>query len=177
MDRTEQHIQRNGIVGRSERRKTAYQMRCAGYTYKRIAEELGITDGNAWQLVNRELQKTKQELSERGEELRQIEVARLDDATELCMQRIEMARETPDDAHAAQLGMVAVNTLCKVSERRAKLLGLDKQKDEGQLPAVQQMTVQEKVQALLADPELGSALEQEVLRRRGFVVDTEGEQT
>lgn len=94
-----------------ERQLKALELRKAGVTYVRIAEALGYANPmGAWKAVNAALKKTLQEPSD---DLRKIEVERLD----------AMLFALYPSAMKGMQG--AVDRVLKIMERRAKLLGLD----------------------------------------------------
>jgi len=89
----------------------ALELRKAGISYARIAETLGYKDGSgAWRAVKAALKKT---LQEPAEELRTLEIERLD----------AMLAAIWGSVKQGQYG--AQDRALKIMERRAKLLGLD----------------------------------------------------
>ena len=89
----------------------ALELRKAGISYARIAETLGYKDGSgAWRAVKAALKKTLQEPSD---ELRMLEIERLD----------AMLAAIWGSVKQGQYG--AQDRALKIMERRAKLLGLD----------------------------------------------------
>lgn len=89
----------------------ALELRKAGISYARIAETLGYKDGSgAWRAVRAALKKTLQEPSD---ELRMLEIERLD----------AMLAAIWGSVKQGQYG--AQDRALKIMERRAKLLGLD----------------------------------------------------
>jgi hypothetical protein len=95
------------------RRVQALDLRKAGLTYRRIAQELKVDVATAYHDVQDELASLKAITAKTAEDIREIELRRLDDYT---------LGLTP----AARRGdSKAVMTLVRVQERRAKLLGLD----------------------------------------------------
>jgi len=104
-------IQKRRIV---EWRLQAFSLRLKGLDYREISERLGITPAAAQRLVKEQitaLQPTREQI----DEIRTIELGRLDVMTERLMQRIES--DPRDDS--------AYSLMLKTSERRAKLAGLD----------------------------------------------------
>lgn len=95
---------------RLEAEAQALDMRRAGVTYDVIGQRLGINPGVAHRYVSEALRRT---LQEPADELRTLEVARLD--------RLEFAVW----ARAMSGDQAAVQSVLRISERRAKLLGLD----------------------------------------------------
>jgi len=96
----------------------ALELRKAGIGYQRIADSLGYKDASgAWRAVKAALKKTLQEPSD---ELRKLELERLDAAASAIYPSVKQG----------QYG--AIDRWIKIMERRAKLLGLDApQKIEG----------------------------------------------
>lgn len=92
----------------------ALELRKAGLSYAKIGERLGIEESNAHSLVARACKAVAKEL---GEEIVQIERARLDGVLEGIW------------AKAAKGDYDAVDRCLKIAERRAKLEGIDKQRD------------------------------------------------
>lgn len=105
-----------------QRQADAVAMRLRGKSYSQIAEVLGITKQRAHQLVMQAFEEMRQQCAEDTEQLRAIELARLDRITETFAPMLEMPGLDLQDVEAAKK---AADVLIKVSERRAKLLGLD----------------------------------------------------
>lgn len=118
----------------AEREAEAARLRSLGWTYQRIADELGWSNkGDAHHAVSKVLRETVQEA---GDDLRALELTRLD-ALYVAANEV-LAREhvtvsngrivsgtngAPilDDAPVLQ----AIDRLLKIQERRSRLLGLD----------------------------------------------------
>jgi len=97
----------------AERRVKALDLRKAGASYRRIAEELKCDVETAYRDVQAELAHMREVAGDLAEEVRTLELRRLDDYT---------LGLTP----AARRGDArSVQALMRVGERRAKLLGLD----------------------------------------------------
>jgi hypothetical protein len=95
------------------RRVKALDLRKAGLTYRRIADELKVGLQTAYTDVQDELAALKALTGKAAEDIRELELRRLDDYT---------LGLTP----AGRKGDAkAVMALIRVQERRAKLLGLD----------------------------------------------------
>lgn len=97
----------------AERRARALELRKAGFSYRKIAEKLSVSHVQARADIEAELKLLAEELHESADELRQIELERLDMLTR-GLEPFAAVGETK-----------AVNSFIKVMERRAKLLGLD----------------------------------------------------
>jgi len=94
-----------------DRMMKALEFRKAGLSYEEIAHRTGYkTPQAAWKAVQSALNRS---LKEAGEEVRTIELQRLD------------AMMLPLYARAKKGELGAVDRLLKILERRAKLLGLD----------------------------------------------------
>lgn len=94
-----------------DNQRKALELRKAGVSYQRIAESLGYKDASgAWRAVKAALKKTLQEPSD---DLRRLEVERLDAALSAVWASVMKG----------QYG--AVDRFLRIQERRARLLGLD----------------------------------------------------
>jgi hypothetical protein len=120
-------------VASAERDATAARLRAKGWTYPRIADELGYDSrATAYHAVQRVLKETVQEP---GDELRTLELQRLDDMYRHAMSVLERQHVTVSNGKVVHLGdepliddapvLAAIDRLLKIQERRAKLLGLD----------------------------------------------------
>jgi len=102
--------QKAGIL---ERQLEALELRKRGFAFREIGRRLNISHVQASRDVNAELGRLAELCKDSAEELRQLELERLD----MLMLGLEpMARVGKPDA---------VNAYLKVMERRSKLLGLD----------------------------------------------------
>ena len=61
-----------------EREEQALQLRIAGLTYRRIGEAMGISESGAYKAVKRALRRLNERIAENAEELRRMEMERLD---------------------------------------------------------------------------------------------------
>lgn len=94
-----------------ERQAAAVNLRKAHVTYEEIARQLGYANAScAYHAVKTAMEKT---LREPADELRQLELSRLD----------EMSQSIWENVLAGDLDSIA--TAIRISERRARLLGLD----------------------------------------------------
>lgn len=96
-----------------ERQLLALDLRKAGLTYRAIASKLGVNHQTAYNDVMNELKRLAAQRSESAEELRQLELEKLD------------KYETHLTNWAEAGSVEAIKALLKIQERRAKLLGLD----------------------------------------------------
>lgn len=94
-------------------RLEALALRRRGRSYRKIADELGVSLTTAHRYVTTELERLAKECGEEAAIVRQMELDRLDVALDALADRIEQG----DDR--------AVATMLRIQERRAKLLGLD----------------------------------------------------
>ena len=96
-----------------ERQIQALELRKSGWSYRKIGEKLGVSYETARKDVEGELKILDQANEDKRNELRQLELERLD--------KITSALD-----HWLEAGSVpAINAYLKAMERRAKLLGLD----------------------------------------------------
>ena len=101
------------MVTAAQRRVQALELRKAGYTYEQIGVALGISSQAAYKHVVKALGVINEKLSEATEELRTLEVQRLDRLFEVMYKKAEKG------------DMNAIDRCVRLMERRAKLLGLD----------------------------------------------------
>jgi transposase-like protein len=109
------------VVDVVEKRFAAVALRRQGYTYERIAKRIGISHQTAWQLVIKALEERRRELAEAVDDVRDMEIIRLDKMSVILFKRLDDPEN--DDPERT------VNSLLKIMERRAALLGLDAPKD------------------------------------------------
>ena len=115
----------------------ATRLRSRGWTYQRIADELGISKASAHDAVQRALRDT---LTEPADDARQLELARLDAMYGAVLKVLETKHVTVSHGKVIELPdssgelvpleddgpvLAAVDRLLRIQERRAKLLGLD----------------------------------------------------
>lgn len=113
-------------ISATERQRRALDMRKAGKSYQAIAATLGYAStGGAHKAVHSALTKT---LSEPAEQVRDLELARLDALLEALWPGATGAKTAPweeDGRPAPEVDIERVDRVLKIMERRAKLLGLD----------------------------------------------------
>lgn len=97
----------------AERRSLALDHRKAGLSYRAIGKKLGISYVQARRDIEAELAILAKERTDKAEEMRQLELERLDMLTN----GLEPMAKVGNPG--------AVNSFLRVMERRAKLLGLD----------------------------------------------------
>ena len=100
-------------VTSADRRVQALELRKAGYTYAQIGTTLGISAVMAHRHVVKALSVIRDKISEQTEELRTLELQRLDNLFFVIYKRAEKG------------DLAAVDRCLRLMERRAKLLGLD----------------------------------------------------
>jgi intein-encoded DNA endonuclease-like protein len=105
-------------VNAAERRTKALDLRKQGLTYEAIGKELGCNRSRAYKIVSKELSLIKAKNNETAEEIKTIELQRLDHLLEATM--IRAVDENTKDVY-----LPAVDRCLRIMERRAKLLGLD----------------------------------------------------
>ena len=97
-----------------EKAKAALHMRLNGADFDDIADALGVDVKQAFKWVNKHLKKARQENSDIGEKVLDLELARLDRMLQGLESRIAVGSSE------------AISSALRIQERRAKLLGLDK---------------------------------------------------
>ncbi|MEV8402593.1 hypothetical protein [Streptomyces niveus] len=111
----------------------AAELRGKGWTYQRIADELGWANkGDAHHAVKRVLDAT---LREAGDSLRELERARLDRLSAAAWEVLDRQHVTVNNGQIIRLGgepllddapaLQAIDRLLRISESRRKLDGLD----------------------------------------------------
>jgi acyl carrier protein phosphodiesterase len=98
---------------RVERAARAFALRKAGLSYRDIGLELGVNHATVYKDVQATIKQFLDEAREHHTQIMAIEAARLDD-----LQRVMWEQAAMGDRRA-------VDTVLKIMERRAKLLGLD----------------------------------------------------
>lgn len=94
-----------------EKQTQALKLRLAGVSYEDIARTVGYKGpSGAYQAVKAAMKKT---LQEPADDLRKIEVARLDEALRAIWPKVKKG------------DLLAIDRYLKISDRRAKLLGID----------------------------------------------------
>jgi len=96
------------------RAQKALELRIAGGTYRQIAQELGVSHTVIFENVLWALEERAEERGKLSDQLVQMELERLEKMTLSLWPRVRNGDEK------------AINTLVRVMDRRAKLLGLDK---------------------------------------------------
>jgi len=104
-------------VQAEERKWKALELRKLGKSYRTIAAEIGCSASIAYKHVSDALRELHGQVLEKAEEVRQLELHKLDALEEELRKRLDGA----DDQDAAKLSSV----ILKTQESRRKLLGLD----------------------------------------------------
>lgn len=108
------------------RRSDALELRVRGWSYRAIGKELGVSGKTAFGYVAKELEDLAADTLENVEEVRRIELERIDAATDVCMRFLTDSTEHEDDpVKSRELRLKAIDRLAKMNERRSKLLGLE----------------------------------------------------
>lgn len=108
------------VVRARERESQAVQLRIAGVSYEAIAQRLGMTPAGAYKAVKRALRRVIEKTTEDAEELRRLEIGRLD---RLLLAVWPLATGRQPGAAGPDLG--AVDRALRIIERRCELLGLN----------------------------------------------------
>lgn len=101
----------------TEIERLAVELRLAGATYRKIGQQLGLHGSSAYDAVKRALRKNRG--VERTEELRQLELDRLDTV------QIPLWKVIHDTLSEFADVEKAIGRLVQLSKRRSELLGLD----------------------------------------------------
>ena len=96
-----------------DRRSEALALRKLGATYVEIGEQLGVTGGRAWQIVQAAFAEQRETMAEKAADAIDVELLRLD--AMLFALRTKLMKGN----------CRAIETALRISDRRAKLLGLD----------------------------------------------------
>jgi len=102
----------------AERQAKAVQMRMEGANYEAIGREIGTTAMGAHKAVTKWLDTVRNQTAETAAQMLTVELARLD----------ELQSSLWQDAKAGKLPVI--DRVLAISDRRAKLLGLDKMPQE-----------------------------------------------
>lgn len=109
-------------VNASERRKQALELRKKGYTYEEIGKEIHCTKLRAWKYVKRELDAIHAKTAETSEEVKTLELQKLDALYKAVFNR---AISFDEEEETEKVDLYAVDRCLRIMERKAKLLGLD----------------------------------------------------
>ena len=127
------------ITKAEELRREALFLRSTGASFAAIGKRLGVSKSAAFKAVNTALQALREEITEQAKLLQAQEAERLD--------QLQLGVW----ADAIGGNVVAIQTVLRIMERRAKLLGLDQpvkvaqtNPDGSALPAPDQMSREER---------------------------------
>lgn len=102
-------------VRAASKRLRAVELRKLGFTYQKIADQMGISRTAAHKLVTKALIDIRERTNESTEELRTLELIRLDEYQLRVAQEIQKSGKP----------LPAIDRALRIMERRAKILGLD----------------------------------------------------
>ena len=131
-----------GTRGRTEQRidreVAALRLRQKGFSYRKIAQEMGVSGPTALKYVRASLERLEKENRHEAGKLLAMEMARLDDlyaksyavleATHYLVSSGQVVKHNDVDLLDDTPVLRAVDRLIKISERRCALLGIDAQK-------------------------------------------------
>lgn len=100
-------------ANREVRQKSALELRTKGWTYDQIATFLGVSINTVYLDTSKALEEIREQSKELAQEIRDIELRRLD----TWLQHL--------DDKITNGNVPAIRAALKIQERRAKLLGLD----------------------------------------------------
>lgn len=101
-------------ISDNEKAQRALQLRIQGWQFDAIAKEVGYSDrSSAYNAVNRILKERAAQCAEDADELRAVELERLDTMLKALWPAVEAGEPA------------SIDKAIKIQERRAKLLGLD----------------------------------------------------
>lgn len=98
----------------AERRVKALELRKLGFTYRKIGDQLGVTEAAAHKMVTKSLRELNEKSAESASEVLRLELERLDEWTLRVAQEIKSGRT-----------LAAIDRGIRIQARRARLLGLD----------------------------------------------------
>jgi len=103
----------NTAIKAAERRNLAIKLRRQGLTYEAIGAKLNVNASRAYKIVSDALKLIRVDTNETGEEIKTLELQRLDKFLEVANKQAETG------------SLQAIDRCVRIMERRAKLLGLD----------------------------------------------------
>lgn len=106
------------------RREAAIALRVKGWTYEAIGVELGVSRGQAYKDVRAVIDESIENRREDAEQVLEVELRRLDLATDICVKTITEWEDDYDPTKGRELQLKAIDRLVKVNDQRSKLLGL-----------------------------------------------------
>lgn len=144
-------------IDATQKATLALELRKTGLTLDEIARQCGYANrGGACRAIKRELDRIP---VEDAVDLRKLEYMRLEQLTSIIFPVVVVDVDTPEDdkeekkpVKKTKVNLFAVDRLLAISERRAKLMGLDTPIDSD-IPTVQ-IVIQEVPQGYLAPDEV-----------------------
>jgi len=103
----------------AQRQVRAVKLRQQGYGYREIGRKLGCSAGTAHGYVAKAMAEIRDDCKEEAQLLRELEIAKLDEAERLVWQSLRRPGNKPAEVAAL------VGTIKSLSESRRKLTGLD----------------------------------------------------
>jgi hypothetical protein len=139
-------------VSRTDEIMKALDLRKRGLTYEEIANQTGVTPNTAFNRVKQGIQLVSKTMLEDAEEVRGMEMMRLDGMLEQAWKIMESGAT-----------LLAIDRILKIMERRAKLIGLDAPEEHmhGKIPDNPILARLQK--RVLEDPQLRAILADIVL--------------
>jgi hypothetical protein len=119
----------------AERRLKSLELRKAGLSYEQIGKALGVSGKQAYDDVQTALQLLIDEHAETIIHMRQLELERLDALITSLWTRARGGKQVDPDTGQTVIvppDYAALDRVLRIMERRAKLLGIDKQPDTDQ---------------------------------------------
>jgi len=98
---------------RAERENIVFEMRKSGATFEKIGAALGVSAQRVHQIFERKLLEVRSKTGQTAEQLRALEMQRLDDLQSFLWDKAKKGNAT------------AIDRILKIMERRARLEGLD----------------------------------------------------
>ena len=131
----------------AERRLKALELRKAGASYRAIGAQLGVSHQQAYEDIQRELTAIAKQSTEEATLLRTLDLERLDAMMLAIWQQVRQGNQG------------AIDRALRISERRAKLLGLDapERRREDPTPPVDWTRVADDVQVAFLEGRISLA--------------------
>lgn len=110
---------------RKTRAEDAFDLRCKGWSFQKIASELGVSVGTIYNDMERELAKQDDRLEVKSDKLRRVELRRLDSALEELMSAYTTLKKKKKGLNRLMyMNEVAdyVDAMIKIMDRRARYI-------------------------------------------------------
>ena len=112
-------------------------LRLRGYSYKAIAEVIGLDIGNTHKLAQRALEKARTDLAEKASDVFEIELRRIERMITSIERVVFPEDKVPtNDSEYLKVSLKAMEMMEKLLDRKAKLLGFYKTADSTQKEAL-----------------------------------------